>query len=424
MSETATDRIAALCADLTNYERDRPDRVRFGLESMRRLLERPGAPEPPPRLVQVGGSKGKGTTSRYLAALAPPAARTGVYMSPHVETVLERVVLDGENVSESLLTQELTAVLDHARTGGITTSFFEVMTAASLGCFDRYGVEFGVLEVGLGGRLDATTAVPVDASILTSVELEHTELLGDTVEAIAAEKAHVFRPGGIGFTAVDGGALEVAERHAAEVGCHLEVFGRDFGAGEPSFDGSDLVASLWHRDGERAEVRIDGAPAYEVRAVALAWACLRTLYAGYALPARIARPRSPACFEVFDGPIVLDGAHTPASTALLADEMRRRFGAQRVDVLFAIARGKRWRECLEVLIPIADSFVVTEIAGTACESSDELGEWLEARGASVRIAVDAADGLRLLEPGRRGPSVVTGSFYLAGEVRSRLARHP
>ncbi|MCA8941922.1 MAG: hypothetical protein KDB80_05115, partial [Planctomycetes bacterium] len=194
VDSTADDRIAALCRGLTNYERDRPDRPRFDLENMRRLLARPDAPPLPPQLVQVGGSKGKGTVVRYLAALARPR-RTGAYVSPHVQTILERVAIDGENVDEDLLTAELEPVLRFARENELTISFYEAMTAAALGCFARSGVELGILEVGLGGRLDATTAVPVDASVLTSIELEHTELLGDTIEAIATEKSFVVRPG-------------------------------------------------------------------------------------------------------------------------------------------------------------------------------------------------------------------------------------
>lgn len=422
--DPSTRRIAALCAELTNYERDRPDRVRFDLASMQALLARPGAPDLPPRLVQVGGSKGKGTTARYLAALARETQgwRTGVYSSPHAETVLERVCIDGEPVDEATLTAALEGVLDFAKVEGLTISFYEAMTAAALDCFARCGVELGVLEVGLGGRLDATTAVPVAMSVLTMVELEHTEILGDTIEAIAGEKVHILRPGKAGVTGVDGVALEVAERRAAAVDCALEVLGRDLVV-EAAHEADVLQVALRAARGDRTTIAVPHAPAYEARAAALAWAALRRLDGVVDLPerVRIARPAAPCCFEVFDGSrFVLDGAHTPGSAELLRAELQRRFGDAPRALLFGCARGKRWREMLERLVPDCELVLLSPVEGTACEDPAAVRDWLRAQQLSKNATVDCVSGVdegvaRLRE--QRGLKICTGSFYLAGAAR-------
>ena len=220
---SAAERILALVAPFTNYERNRQDKPRWSLDNIRTLLARPGATSARGLAVQVGGSKGKGTTALYLDALARHLGlRSGVYLSPHVDDVTERVQIDGQPTP--LLEEVVRELIDFVKRERLQdVSFFEVMTAAAAECYARAAVDLAVFEVGLGGRLDATTAVPVDASILTNVELEHTDLLGDTVEAIAGEKAYILRLGKVAFTAARNGALRVIEAYAREVQSPLRV---------------------------------------------------------------------------------------------------------------------------------------------------------------------------------------------------------
>ena len=426
--DPATRRIGALLAPLTNYEQLRPDAVHWSLDSMRRLMECPGAPPRPRLCVQVGGSKGKGTTAAYLESLAGHLGfRTGVFASPHVESILERVRVSGENVSEELLTGEIASVLDAARRAELDVTFFEVMTAAALGCFARAEVELAVLEVGLGGRLDATTAVDVDASIVTGVELEHTEILGETIEEIAAEKAYVLRPGRPGFVAADGASWSVLARHAERVGAQVHRLGSEFGVDVEAVTATGKVDDpawlLWTRDGARSRLRVPGAPSYEARAAALAWACLRSIGGRAGLPAQIERPHLPGRFEVFarpDGhPLVLDGAHTEVSMRLLDRELTRLFPGVPRAVLCGMARAKRWRESLSCLSPGADSFLVTGLSGTRSEDPEAICAWLAQQGHRARAVPDAAAGLRALDA-HQGVRVVTGSFYLLGEVRQLI----
>ena len=421
--EDANARLSALLGPLTNYERKRPDRPRWSLAGMRRLLARPGFSLPDAVLVQVGGSKGKGTTALYLEQLAAAAGlRTGVYMSPHLESMLERVRLLGRCATEAELTAALQPMLAWVRSAGFEITFFEAMAAAALDCFGSAGIELGVLEVGLGGRLDATTAVPVQASIVTSIELEHTDMLGDTVAAIAGEKAHVIRPMRPAFTAARGEALAVLEARAAAVGADL--VGLDALLRDVAEDGDGFAGTLCLAGAAPRRFRLPSARAFEVPAFALAAACLGRLYPDLVLPLDpVPRPLLPGRCELFtcaDGqPLVLDAAHTEGSAAALATELRRRLHGRRAGVLFAAAAGKRWRETLKSLLPSADNFLVTALDETRAEAPDRIVDWLAERGVDAREVASIDAGLRLLAEQDR-PRVVTGSFYLVGAARSRL----
>ncbi len=171
------------------------------------------------------------------------------------------------------------------------------------------------------------------------------------------------------------------------------------------------------------ELALTGAPAHEVQALALAHGVLHALGVTRR-PARLDRPELPARFEVIedlDGePLVLDGAHTARSARALSEALHERFPGRRAAVLFASAVGKRWQEVLSPLLETADSFVVTELSGTASEDPEAIRAWLAGHAARARAVPDAAAGLDALREWR-GLRVVTGSFYLAGSIRERLA---
>lgn len=426
-ADPAAERLAPLLGRLVNYERTRPAARLWDLRTAQALLARPGAVPATGRAIQVGGSKGKGTVCSFLEGLARAAGlHTGVYLSPHVETLLERVRLDGRLVDVAQLEDALAAVVSHAAATGFEPTFFEAMTVAARDLFAAQRVDLAVYEVGLGGRFDATTAIPVAASVLTGIELEHTEVLGDTVEAIAAEKAPVIRPGGCGITSTTGPALAVVQAHARAVGARLLLLGRDFDL-QGGLAGSDWRGRLRLPGGRDLAVTLPDARGFEPRMLALAAAALHQVSPDLHLQLDPApRPTLPCRFEVVrdaDGKaVILDGAHTEQSLAAVAAELARRHPGRPAAVLFGCARGKRWREGLSPLLPLADGFLVTELSGTAGEDPQAIVGWLRERGCRAETTPDAGTGLRelLLRP---EPRLVCGSFYLAGAVR-RLLHHP
>jgi dihydrofolate synthase/folylpolyglutamate synthase len=425
MDET-TRQIGALLAPLTNWERTREDRPRFTLDTARNLLARLGLTRPTPLGIQVGGSKGKGTTAAWLARLCERAGiRAGVYASPHVSSIRERIMLPDGPVPGAEMKNAVQRALDAARAANLAPSAFEVLTAAAAICFAEAAVELAVWEVGLGGRLDATTAVEVDSAILTTIELEHTQVLGDTVELIAAEKAYVFREHGQGISGVRGSAATVIDAHAARVGCRLRARDRDFGAcvGPPD---AELRQSVWITEANGPmhwTTVVDANPA-DHDALALAFLALRTVRPGLSLPRELVRPQLPGRFERRtdrDGEfLLLDGAHTEESAWALVRAIEDRRPGERFRVLFGSARGKRWREVLRPIARIADDVVVTELPDTVSEDPATIRDWLLGEGMSAR-AVPALDEALTVLRSRTGPRLVTGSFHLVGAVRDGLA---
>jgi dihydrofolate synthase/folylpolyglutamate synthase len=424
--DAAAERLAPLLAQLVNYERTRPDRRLWDLTTMHQLLARPAATPALHPAVQVGGSKGKGTTAAQLAAFAAAAGCVaGLYTSPHVTTLLERIRIDGRDIDCETLAALLPPLLRAASDRPPT--FFEAMTLAAREWFAQSRVDLAIYEVGLGGRHDATTALPVDASIVTMIELEHTEVLGGTEALIAAEKAPVIRPGGHGFTGATGAALAVIRAHCAQIGAGLAVLGEQFGLRDVTWAADGARGRLWLPGGLERSFWLPQATAFELPALALAAAAFwRLLPAAPLQLDPVPRPQLPCRFEVFAEPdgevLVLDGAHTERSLAMVAAELARRWPGHRAAVLFASAAGKRWREGLSALLPTVDSFVVTELTGTTSEAAATIAAHLATVGARCDVAPDVATGLQLLRS-RPGPRLVVGSFYLAGQVRQSVVAH-
>jgi dihydrofolate synthase / folylpolyglutamate synthase len=404
--DPAAERLAPLLAQLVNYERTRPDRRLWDLATMRALLARPGAPPPPD---------------------AAAGRRAGIYTSPHIHTLLERIQVDGRDIRVEQLEPLLRTILA-APAGERAPTFFEAMTLAAAEWFAQQRVELAIYEVGLGGRHDATTALPVDAGIVTMIELEHTDVLGDTIAQIAAEKAPVIRTGGTGFTGTTGAAFGVVQAHCVANGARLFALDRDFGLRAVRWTAAGAEGRLWLQDGRELPFVLPGAAAFELPALALAASAFVHLLPGAELVlAPAPRPQLPCRFEVraeADGEVlVLDGAHTEQSLRLVGAELRRRWPGRKAALLFGSATGKRWQQGLSALLEVVDSVVVTELVGTTGEDPAAIAAFLTTAGVRNERVADAAAGLRLLRS-RPGPRLVAGSFYLAGQVRALVDAEP
>src|SRR5918995_617364 len=285
---------AQVCAEL-----DRRRHITLGFERIEALLRAMGNPERAvPGLVQVVGTNGKGTTALALAAaLEEMGYPSGAYLSPHVLSYTERVVLHGGQVSEEEFAAAMGETIGLADRKGIPASQFELLTAGALGMFAAAGLSWAVLEAGLGARHDATSVVRPDAVVLTNVSIDHTEYLGETVEEIAEEKLATLRPGATLFLGTgDGRVVEIARRTCRRLGANLvELAGENavstdlapYLAGDVNL-GLAVAGSLLEKD---LPVEVEAKVALAVRD---------------ALPGRFE-----VC-EVGGVPVVLDGGHNAA----------------------------------------------------------------------------------------------------------------
>lgn len=370
----------------------------------RALLDLAGAPDRRLRIALVAGTKGKGSTCAMLASILGAAGvRCGLYTKPHLQSYRERIRIDGQAISACALAEAVERQRGYSRqlpaaAGEPTT--FEVTTALALEEFWRQGCTLAVVEVGLGGRLDATNATDPFVSVITSISYDHTAILGSTLGAIASEKAGILRRGRPALLAHQRPAALRALRGACrQVGAVCEV-----------------VAPL-----ER-ELPLAGAHQQQNAALAVAAARLMTDVDAEAIELGLRRVRWPGRFEVVDGdpPVVLDGAHNGASAAALAKTLEPFVAGRPLSLVIGINRDKDAQAVLRPLLPLAARVWATQAADNArALAASDLGRLSRRLGTPAEVEPELGEALtRAARAG--GVVCVTGSLMVVGQARAAL----
>ncbi len=416
---------------------------RPGLETIRRLLGLVGDPQLRMPLIHVGGTNGKGSTCAMLAAILQAAGyRTGLYSSPHLLSFTERIRVNGEPIGEAEVVR-LTGELSAACAGQFGEdpkgpppagelphpTFFELTTAMAFLHFLRQKVDVGVIEVGLGGRLDATNVIQPELVLLTNVGFDHREYLGDTVAKIAGEKAGIIKAGVPVLTAAEGEALEVFRRVATERDAPFRPIAESYRWRLHASNLSGITLDLAGPAGLYECLTVPLAGRHQIPNILLAVAGAETLTTrGFHIGASaigdgLAAVRWPGRLQVVPGRprLILDGAHNPPGAAALAaflSEQRIRLG--HLVVVFGVLGDKDWREILPRFFPLADAIVLTRPPAERGEDpAIILAAYPDVAGMSVRaeIAEAIAEARRLA--GLDGTVLITGSLYtVAAAFRS------
>jgi dihydrofolate synthase/folylpolyglutamate synthase len=406
--------------------------MRPGLERVEALLEGLGRPQRAFRTIHVVGTNGKSSTTRYAEALLREhGLRSAAYLSPHISGYAERVVIDGAPVDADTFGRAVeavrAAVAKLPAALGDTTQF-EVLTVAALLAMAEAGVQAAVIEAGLGGRLDATNVLRAPVVVLTNIALEHTEVLGDTRDAIFAEKAAVIHGGDAVFGPLDG--LEpLAEARCAAVEASGHYWGRQVQAsGGP--DGFDV--SLADRLGRRTytRLRLPTMAAYQVGNAALALAAADLLLGGLneeRVRAALAQAAVPGRLQlVRRTPIVfVDGAHNPHGVEALAASLGSVARPSPRVLLLAVMRDKAFRQMLERLLPLADAVVCTQASEPRSLTAGELAAEVRRVGGPQVVTEtpvpQSAYAEALRQAGAEGSVLITGSLYLLEDLAGVLA---
>ncbi len=394
-------------------ELDRRSRVALGFERIRALLETLGNPHEELETVQVVGTNGKGTTAVALAgALEVAGVRSGAYLSPHVLSYTERIMLGGDFISEQDFAAVIGEVIGLADRHGVPATQFELLTAGALKFFRDRGAEWAVLEAGLGARHDATSVFGSKLVVLTNVGLDHTEHLGSSVAEIAREKLASLRPGTrLVLGTEDPRVIEVALQACEEVGAELvEVVGRSEHLVPAT---RDLAPYLAHnvRVGIRAAETLLGRSLHEAESRG-------------ALAARL--PGRFEAYHVGGVPVIVDGGHNATGVEAAVEAARNAYGERPLAVVFGALRDKDIGSMLAVLQKDADVLVLTRPKGErAAEPSwvNEVIRPVDGRGnrATVRADVHGAVEIAVAEmTGRGGVVLVTGSLQTAAAILSVL----
>jgi dihydrofolate synthase/folylpolyglutamate synthase len=405
--------------------------IKLGLERARAILTALGEPQRRFPAVLVAGTNGKGSTAALTAAIIHAAGyRTGLYTSPHLENVEERLRIDGRMIASDRfagLLEDLVSLAE--RETGSPPTYFEAVTLAAFRWFAEERVDLAIVEVGLGGRLDATNLCDPILSLITPIGFDHREYLGDTLAAIAREKAGILRPGKPALAWVEEPeAAESLRTAAAEIGANLRFASEEVEIEGIQFEGWTgqhvrLATPLRHYD-----LHLSLLGNHQTKNLGLAVRAAETLaeIGCEKIDSQVIQEGAAACrwpgrlepIELPDGRrVLLDAAHNAAGAAVLAEFLDRL--GRPVDLLFGVLADKDYREMLSLLSPHAQRIVLTAPPSPRAKDPAELASLL---GDREGVFVEPEPG-RALEQALAlaGETlVVCGSIYLIGEIRPRL----
>jgi dihydrofolate synthase/folylpolyglutamate synthase len=383
--------------------------AKLGLERIRAVLAALGNPEKAYRVVHVAGTNGKGSTCAMIAAgLRAAGVRTGLFTSPHLMEPTERIQIDGIPVTQAQFSRAFDVVHQAAERLDLDAhpSYFETVTAMAFWLFRELSVHTAVVEVGLGGRLDATNVVEPVLAVITPIDLDHQMFLGDTIEAIAAEKAGILKRGvPTVFARQRPEAETVLEARAVEMGVSVTR--------AAEFEIRDLEMDACGSRFSGIECPLPGE--HQVDNAVTAALALETLGVS---PRGIAETRWPGRLEhISPNPdILLDGAHNPAGARALARYLERFYPDRKLWLIFGAMRDKAVAEMGAILFPLADELILTAADSPRSMTPGELAA-LAGRGRAV-ANIGAALELMAREAAADDVIVITGSLFLVGEARA------
>lgn len=401
-------------------------KIKPGLERIKSLLRRLGSPHEKVPAVIVGGTNGKGSvTSAISSVLRAEGYLTGDYTSPHLINLTERIKLGGEEIGPEELAALILRVKDAADAEGESPSYFEVVTAAAFLYFAERAADFMVLEVGMGGRWDATNVTTPHVSVITNVSKDHTEYLGNTITAIALEKACIIKPGVPVVTAAGGSALRVIKEYARDAGSRIYVYGKDYGSSGVGTSSFSYSGREWRLGGLSSNL----AGPYQLDNLSTAISALETLSldCGVSISERNVRKgisdiRWPGRLETLreNPPLILDSAHNPGGGKALAKALQTLYPGTMFTFLLGMLDDKQHAPFLKEIAPLAGKLIITEVPSSRTAPAEKL---LAAASryihCDMEIIEDYASAyeklLRLNEP-----SCIAGSVYLAGAIRKLI----
>lgn len=404
--------------------------VKLGLQNMARLLDALDHPEERFPSVLIGGTNGKGSTAAFLASiLQAQGYKVGLYTSPHLLDFTERILINGAPIAQeevAALADELRPVISSVFSTPHPT-FFEVSTAMAFLHFARCGVDYAVVEVGLGGRFDATNVLTPEVAIVTNVSLEHQEYLGRTLEKIAFQKAGIIKEGGKVVTAAEEPeALAVLEQVAREKAASLFRIQERF---RWTIRRSDLEGQIFDLFGEEAsynglEIKLLGK--HQVTNAATALLAAETLGrrpSQEAIAEGLKRAWWPGRLQIMgrEPLLILDGAHNPAGAKALAAFVREHLASRRLILLFGVLKEKDWEGMLSELGPLASVVVLTRPESERAADPHDLTT-AERYCPKIEIQEEVAEALDLAQEAASPEDaiLVTGSLFTVAAALKAL----
>lgn len=402
----------------------------FGLENISRLLQALGDPHLNLKVIHVGGTNGKGSVSAMMASvLQEEGYRVGLYTSPHLVSFTERIQINGAEIAwEEVvrLTDLLRRRVEEEKIPQRFT-FFDFTTALAIYYFSQQGVDIAILEVGLGGRLDSTNIVNPLIAVITTVDRDHFQILGERIEDIAIEKAGIVKQGvPLVSGATQPEVIEILEELCRKLEAPMRLQGRDFGGERIAPRTLNFHGHTWRLE----DIRLGLAGSYQIANATVALGGLEALgERGYGVEEEsiyrgLAAVRWPGRLEiVHNAPqILLDGAHNPAAARSLREALQEEFDYRHLYMVMGIMEDKEVSVIVAELAPLASVFIATRPHNPRAMSPHRVAEIAQDYCKAVTVMEEVSEGVKYLQKVAREDDliVVTGSLFTVGEVRDRL----
>lgn len=412
---------------------------KFGLENVSTLLDDLGNPQEAFPTLLIAGTNGKGSVAAMLdAVLRSTGRRVGLYTSPHLIRINERIRLEGEEIPDkdfAGIFTRLQARIESLMAAGhlsVHPTYFECLTAVAFEYFREQRVDVAVLEVGMGGRLDATNLVRPLVSVITQIDFDHEAYLGHSIEQIAGEKAGIIKPGGAVVTSAERPeAVGVIRARAAELGARLLEVDQVCRVENLRQEGGRYSFRVRVGEARPLDIALGLRGRFQVRNALAAIVTAHVLNeAGYRLSSRaivtgLTSARWLGRMEhVASGPdVFLDGAHNPAGARAVVEFWKAHFGGRRIWLVYGAMRDKAVAEVTELLFPLAHAAILTQPNQPRATSAEALAKLARHLNPNLHVAPAPAEALaRALELAAADDIVfVTGSLYLVGAARQALA---
>ncbi|MEW6675038.1 MAG: folylpolyglutamate synthase/dihydrofolate synthase family protein [Nitrospirota bacterium] len=421
--------------------------IKFGLDNIIRLMSVLDNPHKSFLSVHVTGTNGKGSTSAIIASILKTAGlRVGLFTSPHLVSFTERVRINDEEITEDEvvgLTEEIRekSLKLKARSSDFSPTFFEVVTAMAFMYFKRGKIDIAIIEVGMGGRLDATNIIIPEVSVITSISYDHKEFLGNTLKEIANEKAGIIKDGiPVVISSQYPDVLKLIEVKAEGKNTKVYLYGRDFSSVLRREDLSGIHFDYWSKDSFTIhDLHLPLIGEHQMQNASVAIKTVELINTRYSLLVTshfiregLENVRWPGRLEIIkeDPPILIDGAHNPAAAEVLSKALKKNFlrKYKRIILVLGIMGDKDIRGIMDPLLPLASEVILTSPAYSRSASPYKLVDIAASLGFSdVRTAPTVMDAIEMAKNSslithHSSLIVVTGSFYTIGEAKEAIGQ--
>ena len=424
-----------------NFERSKKQTIRdYRLDRMKQLLKHFGNPQKSFRNIHIAGSKGKGSTAMFLAsALNAAGEKTGMYSSPHISDYRERISMAGDFFDEALYIETAseiqqgikTFILDN-KTGSNEPTTFELLTLMAFLIFKKSQCTWAVIETGIGGRLDATNVISPVASVITHIEMEHADILGDTIEKIASEKAGIIKQCVPVFSGKQSDTVKgILQEKSKAMTSSLMFPNESISSLNSTISKNGTQVTFTDKNDENITFNLSTIGNVQVENAILAWSVLKNLLqpdskTNTFLLKGINKAKLPGRFEIINKnnfTFVFDGAHTPVSVTRLLETWNSMFNKNGI-LIFGSVADKNPSEMAKLLSPYFDKTIIST-PGTFKESyPEEVFEIFKKYSPNVQLNKDPAKayGTALKYSDGKIPVLVTGSFYMVSEIRKLVLK--